>query len=358
MKEQIRIGVIGLGMGGHHVKYYATHPNAKVVALCDLDQNRLESRAKEFNIEQTFTNVDEMFDTMNLDAVSICTPNKFHAPLTIQALELGLHVLCEKPMAMNTDEAIMMEEAARRVKKNLMINFSYRFLPMSFALKQQVDSGVIGDIYFGRTVWHRRRGIPGFGGWFCNSELSGGGPLIDLGVHRLDLALWLMGYPDPISVSGSSYNHIASQLAKKENKHYSVEDLACGIIKFDNGATLILEASWALNIKEDEHMVTSLYGTKGGIVQKNVNGTYQFEAEVYTEEHGNLFTKKLDKTTNVVPHSTHEFVNSIIENRPPIATGEQGIKVMKILDGIYESAKTGKEIEYTKEMEGSMYATV
>jgi len=227
-----------------------------------------------------------------------------------------------------------------------MVNFSYRFSDMSYALKQQVDAGVIGDIYFGRTVWHRRRGMPGFGGAFTTKELSGGGPLIDLGVHRLDLALWLMGYPEPVAVSGSEYNVIAKVLAEKTKKTYTVEDLACGLVKFKNGATLIIEASWALNIQEREQMVTLLCGTKGGLVQKNTGGTYQFVAEIYTEEEGRLFTKTLDWSTVGAPSSYHEFIASILQKRPPLATGEQGVKVMKILDGIYKSAKTGREVRY------------
>ena len=169
--------------------------------------------------------------------------------------------------------------------------------------------------------------------------------MIDLGVHRLDLALWLMGYPEPEVVSGSAYDPIARKLAKEQKKHYSVEDLACGLIKFANGATLILEASWALNIKEREQMITQLCGTRGGLVQKNVGEGYDFTAELYTEEEGNLFTKMLDRGIGA-PQSYHEFVNSILEEREPLATGEQGLKVMKILEGIYKSAEKGREVRY------------
>lgn len=344
MKNKIRIGVIGLGMGRNHVQDFVRHPAVEIVALCDQDQNRLEQVAKEFCVPGKFCDAETMFKQVKLDAVSIATPNKFHAPLTLSALKHNLHVLCEKPMAMNTADAIKMNEAAKKARKKLMINFSFRFSPMSFALKKQVDAGNIGDIYFGRSVWHRRRGLPGFGGWFGNKELAGGGPLIDLGVHRLDLALWLMGYPEPKSVSGSTYNVIARERARLEKKHFSVEDLACGIIKFKNGATLILEASWALNIQGPEVMETTLCGTKGGLTQRNTDGLYTMGAEIYTEEGGDLFTKKLDKTTCVVPSSYHEFVNSILDDRAPLATGDQGIKVMKILDGIYRSAASGKEV--------------
>ena len=346
MSRKLRMGVVGLGMGRGHARGYQSHPESELVALCDVDEKRLKEGAAEMGVEQTYTDAGKMFREGGLDAVSIAVPNKFHAPLTIAAFKQGLHVLCEKPMARTVREAERMLAAAEKAKRNLMINFSFRFSDMSYALKQQVDAGLIGDIYFGRTVWHRRRGMPGLGGWFGNKELAGGGPLIDLGVHRLDLALWLMGYPEPVAVSGSAYDPIARRVAKEQKKHFSVEDLACGLIKFANGATLILEASWALNINENEHMITALYGTKGGLVQKNVKGGYEFVAEIYTEEEGNLFTKKLDRRMSGAPQSYHEFVDSILEKRPPLATGEEGLKVMKILEGVYRSAESGREVRY------------
>ena len=346
MSRKLKMGVVGLGMGRGHARGYQSHPGSELAAVCDQDEGRLKEVAAELGVAQTYTDAGRMFREAGLDGVSIATPNKFHAPLTIEALKQGLHVLSEKPMARTVKEAERMLAAAEKAGKNLMINFSFRFSDMSYALKQQVDAGVVGDIYFGRTVWHRRRGLPGFGGWFGNKELAGGGPLIDLGVHRLDLALWLMGYPEPVAVSGSAYDPIASRLAKEQKKHYSVEDLACGLVKFANGATLILEASWAVNIKEREYMITQLCGTRGGLVQKNVGQGYDFTAELYTEEGGNLFTKVLDRRMVQAPQSYHEFVDSILEKRPPLATGEQGLKVMKILEGIYKSAESGREVRY------------
>ena len=344
--KKLRLGVVGLGMGLGHARGYMSHPQVDLVALCDMDANKLAAEASTLGVSQTYGDAVEMFDRAELDAVSIAVPNKLHAPLTIAAFEHGLHVLCEKPMARTAEEAEEMLIAARKAHKNLMINFSFRFSDMSFALKEQVDAGVLGDIYFGRSVWHRRRGLPNLGGWFGIKDMSGGGPLIDLGVHRLDLALWLMGYPEPVSVSGSTYDPIARKIAEDEGKMFDVEDLACGLIKFANGATLVLEASWALNISENEHMVTSLYGTHGGLVQRNKGGGYEFEAELYTTEGRNHFTKKLDRRTASAPSSYAEFVNSILEERQPIATGDHGLKVMRILDGIYKSASTGKEVCY------------
>lgn len=343
---KLRCGVIGLGMGRAHIKAYQSHPECEMVAIADPDRDRLKSVAEEYDLDQTYDDPMAMFEKARLDLVSVATPNKFHASLTIAALRAGCHVLCEKPMAMNLDEALAMKRAADEAGKKLGINFSYRFSPMSYALKQQVDAGSIGKIYFGRTVWHRRRGMPKFGGWFGNRELAGGGPLIDLGVHRIDLALWLMGHPDPVSVTGSTYNVIAARKALEENKHYSVEDLAAGMVKFDNGASLMVEASWALNNNENEHMVTALYGDKGGLVQKNCNGAYEFEAEIYSEEGGNLYTKKLDRALVTPPSSYHEFVDSVIADRQPMACAEHGIKVQKILDGLYRSATENREIRF------------
>ncbi len=346
MRRKLRMGVIGLGMGQGHAHGYHSHPQAELVALCDLDEKRLSETAQELGVEQTYTDVDAMFKKADLDGVSVALPNKLHAPITIKALGYGLHVLCEKPMARTVREAERMLQAARKARRNLMINFSYRFSDMSYALKDEVERGVVGDIYFGRTVWHRRRGFPGFGGWFCDKDMAGGGPLLDLGVHRLDLALWLMDYPEPVAVSGSTYDPLARVEVRRQRKPYTVEDLACGLVKFANGATLVLEASWALNIGEDEHMITELYGTRGGLVQRNKKGGYQFEAELYTEEGESYFTKRLDRRREGAPQSYHEFVDSIIEKRAPLATGEHGLKVMKILEGIYKSAATGREVRY------------
>jgi predicted dehydrogenase len=335
-------------MGRHHAAAYARHPSCTVAAVADADPDRLAQVADEFSVPARYRDGAEMLASEDLDLVSIATPNKYHCPLTLAALERGVHVLTEKPMGLDVHEAERMRAAAAAGGLNLMVNFSYRFSRMSFALKKQVEAGVVGEIYFGRTVWHRRRGAPGFGGWFGRHDLSGGGPLIDLGVHRIDLALWLMGHPEPVAVSGSTYAAIAAPLAAAQRKPFSVEDLACGLVKFANGATLIVEASWALQINEAERMVTELYGPRGGIVQRNRGGGYAMEAELYTEEDGSFFTKRLDEATEDPPSPYQEFVESILEKRPPLATAEEGIKVQKIIDGLYESARSGKEVRFDK----------
>jgi len=316
----------------------------EVVAVADADPARLQAVGDNFSIVARYAGADAMLSESRLDAVSVCTPNKFHKQLTLAALEAGCHVLCEKPMAMNTDEGRAMVDAAKRAGKRLMINFSYRFSAASRGLKAQVESGMFGEFYFGRTSWHRRRGMPGFGGWFGTKALSGGGPLIDLGVHRLDLALWLMGYPKPTWVLGSTHDPIARDLAAKASKTFDVEDLAAALIRFDNGATLIVEASWAANIQEAELMETRLLGTRAGLLQRNLNEGYTFDAHIFTEKDGAQLDIHLRPPVAPAPSSMHDFAEAILTDAPHPAPGEEGLIVMEILDAIYESAHTGAPV--------------
>jgi predicted dehydrogenase len=343
--KKLRVGVIGLGMGSIHVLGYRQHKQAEVVALADLDSGRLSAKGEEFGITALYTDPLKMFADEKLDIVSIATPNKFHKPLTLAAFKAGCHVLCEKPMAMNAREAQVMLDASKKANKRLMINFSFRFTDQSYALKKAVDSGILGDIYYARTVWNRRRGLPGFGGWFGQKALAGGGPLIDLGVHRLDLALWLMNYPKPTWVMGNTYAPIASRLAKIEKKPFDVEDFASAMIKFENGASLALEASWASNIKKQEEMETRLLGTDAGLVQKNLREGYEFEAEIYVERDGCQYDMKLHPPVPAAQGAMYHYVDAILNDKPHIATGQEGLTVMKILDAIYASAAKGTPIK-------------
>jgi len=342
---KLKAGVIGLGMGAAHVKGYRSHPEVEVVAVADVDEAKLATRGDRLEVKNRYTDAMEMIEKESLDVVSVATPNKFHKPLTVAALEKGAHVICEKPMAMNAGEAREMIAAAERAGKRIMINFSYRFTDQSWALRKCVDDGFLGDVYFARTIWHRRRGMPGFGGWFGRKELAGGGPLIDLGVHRLDLALWLMGHPKPVLVVGSTYDRIASPIARAEGKEFDVEDLAAGFVKFDNAASLVIEASWAAHIAEGELMETRLLGEKGGLVQRNVNAGYQFEAELFTERAGCHYDLKLAPPYPHAPNPMSHFVDCILEDKPHIATGEEGLIVMQILDALYASAETGEPVK-------------
>jgi predicted dehydrogenase len=332
-------------MGRSHVMGYQKHPQAEVVALADVDGTRLAKGGAEFGVKGLYTSAAAMLRKERLDVVSVATPNKFHKPLTVAALEAGCHVLCEKPMAMNAAEGRAMLAAARKAKRRLMINFSFRFTEQSWALKRQVETGILGDVYFGRTIWLRRRGMPGFGGWFGTRKLAGGGPLIDLGVHRLDLALWLMGHPKPVWVMGSTYNPIASARAKAEGKTFDVEDFAAGMVKFANGATLEVEASWAANIGERELMETRLLGTRGGLVQRNRGEGYEFEAQLFVEREGCQFDMDLHPPVPNAPCAQVHFIDAILTRKPHIATGEEGLMVMELLDALYASARRRRPVK-------------
>ncbi|MBT3193653.1 MAG: Gfo/Idh/MocA family oxidoreductase [Verrucomicrobia bacterium] len=340
--SRLKCAVIGLGMGRCHVGELHHHPDAEVVAVADLDASKFASVDEYLPASAgRYEDPSELLRNEALDMVVVAVPNAFHKPLVTEALRSGVHVLCEKPMAMNASEAEAMLAVSREVGRRLMINFSFRFTPQAWQMKKEVDSGALGEIYFARTIWHRRRGLPGFGGWFGTKALSGGGALIDLGVHRLDLALWLMGNPKPTYVMASTYDHIGSAMAAAQDKHFDVEDLAVALIKFENGATLEVEASWAANIKERELMETRLMGTRGGLVQRNLNEGYEFEAELFLERNGSQFDMRPHAPIPDAVSSIHHFVNCIVDDVPHTATAEEGVTVMKLLDAIYASAESG-----------------
>jgi predicted dehydrogenase len=348
--KTLKVAVIGLGMGRKHLKGYQSHPKAEVAAVCDQSEDRLVERGQGNGVPaeacyQDYRKLLRDAKKLGLDAVSIALPNALHAPVAAAAFRAGLHVMCEKPIAMKAAEARRMIAAGEKAGKTLMINFSFRFTEQSQALKRLVDSGAIGQVYFGRTLWHRRWGMPGFGGWFGQKALSGGGPVIDLGVHRLDLAMWLMGNPRPVTVSGSTFSHIGVPLAKRRKARFDVEDLGCGMVRFDNGATIILEASWAGFTGKKEEMSTQLWGTEGGIIQRNLEEGYNFEALVYSEKAGTLWESRLQQPLEPSASSYHEFVDAVLEGREPVATGRHGLDVQLILDAIYRSAQTGREVK-------------
>lgn len=355
---KLKIGVIGLGMGWNHMEGYFKHPDAEVVAIADRIPQKLEKAVKQHgNVFRTYSEgIDLIRNEKDLDIISVAVPNNQHKELTVAALESGANVLCEKPMAMNTAEAEEMLNTAKRLGKKLGIDFSYRFNEQSRAMKALVEEGRLGEIYYARSVWLRRRGVPGLqsgfntgggaGSWFFDKQQSGGGPLIDLGVHRLDLALWLMGYPEPDWVMASTYSKIAPEMTRKHGKEYTVEDLAAAMIKFKNGATVELDASWACNIGENEQMSTRLLGTKGGLYQQNVNEGYTYTVDYYQEIDGKQFDCKLHPPVPGVKSSFEMFVDAVRDDKPFMVAAEEGVIVMRLLDAIYESAKTGAPVKF------------
>ena len=345
--QPVRVGVVGLGKGYSHALAYHENSNSILCGLCDIDKEKVASTAEKLGAKYTFSDPYEFFRSGEIDAVSIATPNVSHHDLTLAALEEGLHVLCEKPLALNAYQATEMDQVAKASGKVLMVNYNYRFTPVSQALKSFTLENKLGKIYFARSVWHRSRGIPGLGGWFTSKNKSGGGPLIDLGVHRLDLALWFMNFPEIQSVNGATYGDLGKNYANKVKSSFDVEDLAVGFIRFKNGATLVLETSWALNRPESELMETYIYGTEAGLVQRNINNNYEFEGEFYSENsEGSFLVTKVKPGFRHQVSSQDEFLASIVERRDSSAPASQAVTAMRIIDGIYESAEKGREIYF------------
>ncbi len=341
--ERVRVGVIGMGMGRNHAVHYRDCPEADLVAICDVNPHRLEQVAAEVHPWRTYTNYEDLLADREIDAVSIVLPNVMHAPVTLAALHAGKHVMCEKPLAMNAAEGAEMVSTARKLGRKMMMHFNVRFFPTSQAIKSAIDAGALGPIYYARSVWHRKRGIPQLGGWFTNKSMSGGGALIDLGVHRLDLVLWLMGYPKPVSVSGATYSHLGQRLAEREGKTFDVDDLASAFIRFDNGATLTLETSWASNSEKREDQWTQLFGIDGGALIRNWDEGYQFEARLFKGTDGDVITEHPWIPEHVETPQQH-FCRAILNDTEPMATGEEGLIVMRLLDALYESARIGAEV--------------
>jgi predicted dehydrogenase len=343
--EKVRVGIIGVGgiaTSAHIPAYQKLADAVEIVAVCDVDEKRVKQVAEQFNVPHTFTDYTEMVAMEELDAVSVCTPPRFHAPATIAALEAGKHVLCEKPMAMNATEAKQMVEAARRSGKILTIGFQSRHAPQAKSLKTFIDAGELGQIYFARALALRRRGIPSWG-VFTSKEFNGGGALIDIGVHVLDLTLWLMGHPRPTRVLGSTYDYLGKRPGYNmwgpwNYKTFDVDDAAFALVKFENGATLILETSWALNIEKDEHG-PMLAGTLGGATLEPLR--------IYKEAHDHLLDiTPMRRWPQVRPYDEEikDFISAIRQGGEPLVKAEEALIVQQIVDAIYESSTTGDAV--------------
>ncbi|MGC9452229.1 MAG: Gfo/Idh/MocA family protein [Oceanipulchritudo sp.] len=332
----VRCAIIGLGMGKFHFEGYAQAEGATVVAVADLQEERLLPYKEKLGAEACFTDYRKMLETVQPDLVSVALPNRLHEEVTLAALEGGAHVLCEKPMAMNVEQARRMREAARKHDRQLGINLNQLYSGKAETLKEWISNDNLGEIYHGFTCWTRQDGIPGFGGWFGQKAMSGGGPLIDLGVHRLAVALWLMGDPEPERVVGYTHHHFGLPRAKAEGKPFDVEDFAAGSIRFKNGASLFLEASWdGFQAKRDK-IEMRLQGSRGALEDLGEMVHFGRSGAVF---HQSLLTPKQPAFAT----SYDAMVQSLRGGEPFRGTPERGIAIQQILDALYRSAGEGRE---------------
>lgn len=348
----MKVGIIGTGnLAELHMKAYRKNPDVEIVAVCDFNLERAKQRAEQFGAKEVYQDYKDMLSKSDIDAVSVITWNNTHAEITVNALNAGKHVLCEKPPALNALQALEMEKASQSAGKLLMFGFVRRFEEKAKLLKQKIDDGELGDIYYIKTGYLRRTGNPG--GWFANKKISGGGPLIDLGVHMVDLAMFLMNKPKPVSVFGATFNKVGNMANIKGVSAWKaadyrndgindVEDMAVGIIKFENGSCIHLETSWTSHIKKDVTYL-EVFGSKGG-------ASLEPDLEIYTADRSYLTDIKpvlksgFDFDACFSEEIDH-FVDCVLRGTPCTCSAKDGVTIMKILDAIYASSETGQLIE-------------
>ena len=345
--KKLRYGIIGAGgcgQGKHLSSYSLLTDDVEMVAVCDLIPERANAAADRFNMEAAYTDYNEMLREEKLDLVSVATPNDVHAPATIAALKAGCNVHCEKPASLTPALVQSMVDARDASGKKLMIGLNNRFTNWAQFAKKFVEDGGLGEIYHAKCGWKRRRGIPGKGGWFTTKARSGGGPLIDLGVHFIDVTNYIMGFPTPVTVTGETYSKFAdgqpfNPKASSYTGTYDVEDLAIGMVRYENGCSMELEFSWASNI-ESEYSYCELYGTKAGLrYSKGVLTIFSQVNGVSVDS-----TPKLAKDSAWGNAETRYYVDCIRKNKEPLARPEEAVVIMKIITSLYKSAEKHKEV--------------
>lgn len=351
--SKVKIGIIGVGgISESHIQGYLKNENVELYAFCDINEARLAEKGKKYGITRLYTKVEDMVALPELDGVSVCVWNCNHYECTMAALKAGKHVLCEKPLAMNAQQAQQMLDFAKEQGKLLMVGFVLRFSDQVERLKEMAQSGFFGDIYYTKASYLRSNGNPG--GWFCDKSRSGGGCVIDLGVHVIDEARYLMGNPKPVSV----YATVAKKLdrtpytkaigyrssdADPEGKDKNdVEDFAHATVRFDNGAILVLETSYNLNTPDEpDGSRVEIYGTKSGAITGPLRFFSDRDGHLSKFTFADLAPESFD---TIFQKEMAHFVDCIQNGTTCRNTAEDGVMIMKILDAIYASGATGHEV--------------
>ena len=356
--EKIKVGVIGCGgiANGKHMPSIKSLGDVEIVAFCDIIKEKAEDAKKNFGTEdaKVYTDYKELLKDDSIVAVHVSTPNRSHSFITVDALHAGKHVICEKPMAINTAEAKKMVDAAKETGKILTIGYQNRYRADSAYLKRACENDDLGEIYYAKALALRRRAVPTWG-VFLNEYEQGGGPLIDIGTHALDLTLWMMDNYKPKMVVGSVFKKLGDQKESGnawgdwDPKEYTVEDSAFGYIVMENGATIVLESSWALNILDCQEASTVLCGTKAGADMKDglrINNVKYNKQNIEKPDLSAGGVAFFDGAGGGKPEEIEAqiFYNAIKNGTDVVVKPEQAFVVTQILEAIYESAKTGKPV--------------
>lgn len=342
--EKLKVALIGSGQVAQtaHIPNYQSLAGVEVVAVCDTNLEAAKAVAEKFGITAYFNDHLELLEQVKPDAVSICVPNKFHCQLTCDALEHGVHVYCEKPPAITVAEAKQMEAAAKRNNRLLTYGFHFRHSSNVNFLKKKIGQGDFGDIYAAKAQWIRRRGIPGWGN-FTNNDIQGGGPLIDIGAHMLDLAVYLLDYPKIRYVSAAAYDMIGKQggiglMGAWDKDKFTVEDSLFGFIQFENGTSLQLETAFALHTKERDTRNVQLFGTHLGASVFPL-ATYGEECDTLTDT-AYPFLELGDNHQKAITN----FVDVCRGEANLLVTAKQAVYVQELICGLYQSAKDKQPI--------------
>ena len=351
----VRVGIIGCGgiANGKHMPALSKLKNVRMVAFCDIIEKKALAAREKFGTPDcaVYTDYKKLLEDKSIDVVHVLTPNRSHSFITVDALEAGKHVMCEKPMAINSDEAQKMLDAAKRTGKKLTIGYQSRHRTDSLFLKGEVEAGTFGDIYYAKATAIRRRAVPTWG-VFLNEYEQGGGPLIDIGTHALDLTLWTLDNYKPKYCVGTTYHALNDQTDQGnawgpwDPAKFTVEDSAFGFIVMENGATINLEASWALNTLDVREAVTSFCGTKAGadmVDGVRINGVRQNLQYVMKPDMNAKGAAFFDGVKGESPadREARLWIDAVVNDKAPFVLPEQAIVVTRILEGIYTSAKTG-----------------
>jgi len=363
--DKLRVGIVGCGAiaTDKHMPALSLIDEVEMVAFYDICKERAEGAAVKFGAKDSkvYMNADDLFANKNIDVVHICTTSKTHAELSIRALEAGKHVMCEKPLATNVEDGKKMIETAKRTGKKLTIGCQNRFREDTQYLKKVCERGDLGEIYFAKALALRRRAVPGW--LLVNKEDQGGGPLLDIGTHALDITLWMMDNFKPKSVMGNTYHKLAGRKndanmwGSWEPEKFFIPESAFGYINMENGATVVLESSWALNIRKPLEARTILCGTEGGADMSDglwINGTEYgtfYEKHITTERIINFGLYETDFTDYCKYGAagnleTRCWIDSILYDKELVVKPEQSLVVFQILEAINSSAALGKPVYF------------
>lgn len=343
MERKLKAAVIGLTVGASHVTDYLKNPHIGEIVLCDTNPEKIAAVQAKTGLTKSYTDYREMLAAEKPDIVSVCVPNFLHKQVAADAMEAGCDVLSEKPLARTAEEGREILEAARRTGRKLMVNFNRRYLDNSIALKEWIEQGKLGRIYYATTKWQRVRGVPW---WYPLDDAKrkvGGGPMIDLGVHMMDLCLWLCGYPEAEWVSGKAFSEIAYKEAKDHGFNgLDVEDMGVAMVTMKNGMMMEVEASWASNSEiPSDNIETRLYGTEGGAVIKAGCDKCSL---VIIGKNGEVEVREIPEPSRRLT-VRDAFVEAVLADTEVPCKPEQAIMISKIIDGVYESTRTGAPVK-------------